>query len=54
VDDKRHARLNCISHFLSLIPYKEIPRDTIKLPKRQKPHGYQEPRTKYKRVPAIY
>jgi polyphosphate kinase 2 len=33
-DDKRRARLNCIAHLLSLIPYKEVPRDKIKLPKR--------------------
>ena len=33
-DDKRRARLNCITHLLSLIPYKEIPRKSIKLPKR--------------------
>jgi len=54
-DDKRRARLNCISHFLSLIPYKEIKRDRIKLPKRQKAHGYEEPRNRnYKHVPARY
>jgi polyphosphate kinase 2 len=33
-DDKRRARLNCISHILSLIPYKKVPRDKVKLPKR--------------------
>jgi len=33
-DDKRRARLNCISHLLSLIPYKEVHRDKVKLPKR--------------------
>jgi polyphosphate kinase len=54
-DDKRRARLNCISHFLSLIPYEEIKRDKIKLPKRQKPKGYEEPRNRnYKHVPQRY
>ena len=53
-DHKRRARLNCISHFLSLIPYKEIPRDKVTLPKRQKPDGYQEPERRVKRVPNIY
>jgi polyphosphate kinase 2 len=54
-NDKRRARLNCIAHFLSLIPYKEIKRDKIKLPKRQKPKGYQEPRNRYyKHVPQVY
>ena len=33
-DDKKRARLNCIRHILSLIPYKKVPRDKIKLPKR--------------------
>jgi polyphosphate kinase len=28
------ARLNCISHILSLIPYKKVPREKVKLPKR--------------------
>jgi len=54
-DDKRRARLNCISHLLSLIPYKEIKREKVKLPKRQKPKGYQEPRNRpYKHVPQRY
>jgi polyphosphate kinase len=33
-DDKRRARLNCISHILNLIPYKQAPRQKVKLPKR--------------------
>ncbi len=54
-DDKRRARLNCISHLLSLIPYREIKRDKIKLPGRQKVQGYEEPANpSYKRVPEIY
>ena len=35
-DDKRRARLNVITHLLSRIPYKKLPRDKIGLPKRQK------------------
>ena len=35
-DDKRSARLNCISHLLSLIPYKEIPFKLPPVPKRRK------------------
>jgi len=54
-DDKRRARLNCISHLLSLIPYEEIKRETIKLPKRQKPHGYVEPRNRrYTSIPEVF
>ncbi|HEY2526204.1 MAG TPA: polyphosphate kinase 2 [Candidatus Binataceae bacterium] len=54
-DDKRRARLNCISHLLSLVPYKAIKHEPIKLPRRQKPHGYVEPRNRrYNVVPEIY
>jgi len=35
-DNKEEARLNCISHLLSVIPYKEIPFETPKLPKLKK------------------
>jgi polyphosphate kinase 2 len=42
-DDKKRARLNLITHLLSKIPYKEPPREKIELPKRQKPHGYEDP-----------
>ncbi len=45
-DDKKRARLNCISHLLSLIPYEQIKREPVKLPKRQKPHGYVEPKNR--------
>jgi polyphosphate kinase 2 len=54
-DDKRRARLNCISHFLSLIPYKQIKRAQAALPKRQKSRGYVEPKKlRYKYVPEMY
>jgi polyphosphate kinase 2 len=33
-DDKRRARLNCIAHILSLIPYKKTPHAKVALPKR--------------------
>jgi len=52
---KRHARLNCISHFLSLIDYKDLTPDPIKLPPRQQDTGYKRPPiTSQKWVPAIY
>jgi polyphosphate kinase 2 len=35
-NDKRRARLNCISHILSQIPYKKAPRAEVKLPRRRK------------------
>ena len=42
-DDKKRARLNVISHLLDSIPYEDVPRENIKLPKRQKAEGYVEP-----------
>jgi len=53
-DDKKRARLNLISHFLDQIPYKSAPREKVKLPKRQKPHGYKEPHYSYKYVEERY
>ena len=54
-DDKKRARLNCISHLLSIIPHKEIKRDKVRLPERQKPHGYVEPKNRrYNVVPALF
>jgi polyphosphate kinase 2 len=50
-DDKRRARLNIITHMLSLIPHKAVPREKVKLPKRQKAGGYKEPDYPYKFVP---
>ena len=41
-DDKKRARLNGIAHVLSLIPYKKIKRDKVKLPKRSKKHKYDD------------
>ena len=41
-DDKKRARLNCISHILKLIPYKNVKRDKVKLPKRSKKHRYDD------------
>ena len=53
-DDKRRARLNIISHLLSKIPYKKAPREKVKFPKRQKPHGYREPKYEYRYVKERY
>jgi polyphosphate kinase 2 len=55
-DDKRRARLNCIAHFLSLIPYKSVPQPKIKLPKRSMKGAYDDQRALKgrKSVPAKY
>ncbi len=41
-DDKRRARLNVISHILSLIPHEKVPREKIKLPKRAMKNAYDD------------
>jgi len=41
-DDKKRARLNAISHLLSVIPYKKLPREKVKLPERAKKHAYDD------------
>ena len=42
-DDKKRARLNVISHLLSLIPYQDLTPEAITLPPRQKDDGYVRP-----------
>jgi polyphosphate kinase len=44
-DDKERARLNCIAHLLKLVPYKEVPHDRIKLPKRSSKGEYDDQAT---------
>ena len=39
-DDKRRGRLNIIRHLLSRVPYEELPREKVVLPKRQKAGNY--------------
>ena len=41
-NNKRRTRLNCITHILSLIPYKKAPQATIKLPKRSNEGQYDD------------
>jgi len=54
-DDKKKARLNCIHHLLSQIPYKEIPRAPIQLPPRQRnPEYVRRPVPPEMYVPDIY
>jgi polyphosphate kinase 2 len=55
-DDKKRARLNCISHLLQQIPYKRLKRPKIVLPKRSKKHEYDdhEPMTRRTYVPEKF
>jgi polyphosphate kinase 2 len=53
-DDKKRARLNIISHLLSKIPYEELPREKIELPKRGKKGDYEETQYAFKYVEERY
>jgi polyphosphate kinase len=55
-DDKKRARLNCISHLLSLIPYKKVHAKKVKLPKRSNKGAYDDEATMKNRrfVPEKY
>ena len=43
-----------MAHLLSLIPYVEVKREKVKLPKRQSPGDYEEPAYPNRRVPDKY
>ncbi len=49
-NDKKRARLNIISDLLQKIPYKEMPRKKVSLPRRQKPGSYVEPDYPFKYI----
>jgi polyphosphate kinase 2 len=54
-NDKRRARLNCIHHLLSLIPYQDLTPDSLTLPPRQPDGGYvRPPITDQTFVPEVY
>jgi hypothetical protein len=53
-DDKKRARLNIITHLLSRVPYKEVPREKVKLPSRQKLAKYKSPFYPFKFIPEVF
>lgn len=54
-DDKKRARLNCIHHLLSIIPYRELKQDPIVLPERKEKKGYvRPPLDEMTYVPKVY
>ena len=53
-DDKERARLNCLSHLLDVVPWKKVPMEKVKLPKRQDPRGYKAPDWNYRWIPEKY
>ena len=53
-DDKRRARINCISHLLSMVPYHDVFEPEVELPARQRDGGYVRPDTSTQRyVPDV-
>ena len=54
-DEKQRARLNCISHLLSMTPYEDVRPEVEQLPPRQSDGGYKRPaKTMQRIVPEIY
>ncbi|MGB5297165.1 MAG: polyphosphate kinase 2 [Thiogranum sp.] len=55
-DSKKRARLNCISHLLSQFPYKDLPRDKVKLGKRSTKGSYDDEASiaKFNVIPEKY
>ena len=54
-DNKKRARLNCIAHFLRLIPYEDMKPVEIEVPPRQADMGYKRPKMSSQRfVPKVY
>ena len=54
-DNKRRARLNCIHHLLSMIPYKDLTPEPIELPPRKESKGYvRPPIDEMTYVPEVY
>ncbi len=55
-DDKKQARLNCIRHLLSLIPYKRVPHEKVQLPERSMKRAYDDQAALRNRrfVPEVY
>jgi polyphosphate kinase 2 len=53
-DDKRRARLNIISHLLSKVPYKEVPHEKVKLPKRHVAAAGKQIGHQFKLVPEVH
>jgi polyphosphate kinase 2 len=53
-EDKKRVRLNIISHLLSKVPYKELPREKVKLPERKNINKYKSPEYPFKFIAELY
>jgi polyphosphate kinase 2 len=54
ITDRSRKGLNCIAHFLSVVPYTEFERPTVVLPEPDPPGDYVEPDYPYRFVPERY
>jgi polyphosphate kinase 2 len=54
MNDQRRGRLNCIAHFLSVVPYEHLPWPEVKLPDRKPAGGYVEPDYPFRYIPSRY
>src|SRR5262245_2364720 len=53
-DNKRRARLNVLSDILGKVPFEALPRDKVKLPKRQERGDYREADYPFRFVPEVF
>jgi len=53
-DDKKRARLNILSHIVAKIPYKDLPHDKVKLPKRKDRHSDERSDYPFKFIPEVF
>lgn len=53
-DDKKRARLNIIEHLLSKIPYRDVPREKVKLQKRRVTVNSKQPDYPFKLIPETH
>jgi polyphosphate kinase 2 len=53
-DNKRRARLNALTHILSRIPYEELKREKVELPKRQHRGDYKDPDDPFRVIPEVF
>jgi polyphosphate kinase 2 len=53
-DNKRRARLNILTHILNKIPYEELPRSKVELPKRQHRGDYKDPDYPFRLIPEAF
>jgi polyphosphate kinase 2 len=53
-DDKRRGRLNIITNLLQQVPYKHLPEEKVKLPKRQKRGSYKESDHQFRYIKEVF